>query len=689
MTDVTGGTDATGVADVTFEELDAVRWELLEPATEFHPPGETKRALRRLVRKGDAATEEDCHPLFDCFGPGRGRVPSVATAALPFVVRLALARHVGRGARAALVELLVGAQKEAAGADPALVDAGWHAAWRLQRPRFPALLADPAPEVRREALPLAGDADALLERWRAETDPTVRLPLLLALGDAAAASGGAGAVDRVRDAVTGALRAGDPVTRVAAVHAWAAFDPDAPVREQDLLVDALSDPAVRPRFETVWYMPSVEQALDREAVVSWTASRLGHAPEAALSFCARLVGAARAHGDPLLCRTALDEAWRLLVVRPSAAAGLLPLAGALLADPDDGVRYRAAHLLAVLGPEAAPYADGLAALVDDPGEEEYLEGSVGDHARWALNRIGDPRGLPELVERLYAPYRDRYSRAYVLGDPRLPEIEEVLIPLREHAETLLPAVRELLRDPGADGPLARCFLEVLQAWGPAAAPALPEVVPLLEDSSLSLSAIDALVAMGPAAAPAAPAVRGAVVLDHPANHLKVAWALWRLGGDHDEALRLAGETVLGEDGPGYGPVHLLGTFGPAAAPYADRVRHVMEHGGPWLRPRAAVALWRITGDPEPSASVLEADLFPVAEGGDAYGSFLDALHALAEIGTLSPAARAALHAVRGSDRRLAAYRDHRAFLQDERIRCAIDAVLARSEGPRDASRTVR
>ncbi|MFB9482526.1 hypothetical protein ACFFSH_24575 [Streptomyces filamentosus] len=682
-------TDVTGVTGVTFEELDAVRWELLEPATEFHPPGETKRALRRLVRRGDAATEEDCHPLFECFGLGRGRVPSVATAALPFVVRLALARHPDRGARAALVELLAGAQKEAAGADPALVDAGWHAAWRLQRPRFPALLADPAPEVRREALALAEDADALLERWRAETDPTVRLPLLLALGGAAAASGEAGAVDRVRETVTGVLRTGDPVMRVAAVYAWAAFDPDAPVREQDLLVDVLSDPAVRPRFETVWYLPAVEDAFGRESVVSWAVSLLGHAPETALSFCVRLIGAAREHGDPLLCRTALDEAWRLLVVRPSVAAALLPLAGALLADPDDGVRYRAAHLLAVLGPEAAPYADGLAALLDDPGEEEYLEGTVGDHARWALNRIGDPRGLPDLVERLYAPYRDRYSRAYVLGDPRLPEIEEVLIPLREHAQTLLPAVRELLRDPGADGPLTRCFLEVLQAWGPAAAPALPEVVPLLEDSCLSLSAIDALVAMGPAAAPAAPAVRGAVVLDHPANHLKVAWALWRLGGDHGEALRLVGEAVPRVDGPGYGPVHLLGTFGPAAAPYADGVRHVMEHGGPWLRPRAAVALWRITGDPEPSASVLEADLFPVAEGGDSYGPFLDALHALADIGTLSPAARAALHAVRESDRRLAGYRDHRAFLQDERIRSAIDAVLARSEGPRDASRTVR
>ncbi|MFJ5033513.1 hypothetical protein ACIQB5_36825 [Streptomyces sp. NPDC088560] len=662
------------MAGMALKALDEVPWERLESALGHHPAEEMRDALRRLALKGGAATEEDCYPLFGCFALGTGRVAAVATAALPFVV--ALAGDPGMGARVTLVRLLASLSEAAAEADPGRVDAGWHEAWRAQRPRFRALLADPLPEARREALPLGEGIGVLLERWHAETDPTVRLPVLLALGTAAADCTDAGPVDRVRAVVARALRTEGPVVRVAAVHAWAAFDARAAVRELDLLVDVLSDPAARPQFEAIWYVPDVDGGFTREDVVSWTARLFEGAPRTGLAFVVRLIGAARRNGDTLLCRAALDEGWRLSAVRPSAASSLVPLAGALLADPDDGVRYRAAHLLAVLGPLAAPYADELAALLDDPGEAGFLEGTVGDHARWALTRIGDERALPGLVERLYAPYEGQYSRAYVSGDPRLPEVEDVLIPLRAHAQALLPAVRKLLRDDGVGGSLTCCFLEVLTAWGPAAAPALPDVVALLDDTRYSLHALDALVAMGPAANSAEPAVRRCTVLDFPGNHHKVAWAAWRLGGDRDAALRLIGEAVLTGEAPLYGPVGLLGDFGPAAAGYAGRVRHVMEHGDSWVRLRAAVALWSVTGEPEPTGSVLEEYVHSVAGGGDTYGLFLDALRALARIGTVSPAARAALRAVRGSDRRLSTYRDYRAFLEDAEIRSAIDDVLA-------------
>ncbi|MFG3044919.1 hypothetical protein ACGFZR_08340 [Streptomyces sp. NPDC048241] len=64
---------------------------------------------------------------------------------------------------------------------------------------------------------------------------------------------------------------------------------------------------------------------------------------------------------------------------------------------------------------------------------------------------------------------------------------------------------------------------------------------------------------------------------------------------------------------------------------------------------------------------MEEYLLPAAGGGDAYGPFLDALSALARIGTVSPAARATLRTLRSSDRRLSAYGDYRAFLQHEEI----------------------
>ncbi|MFK0152869.1 hypothetical protein ACIQVK_12430 [Streptomyces sp. NPDC090493] len=662
------------MADMAVGALDDVPWERLESAYGDGLTAEMRRALRHLLDKGAAATEEDCDPLWQHIGP----LTASSAAALPFIV--ALAGDPGTGARNWLVQLLVYLSGTAAAPEPDGAAREWHDMWRRLRPALRKLLADPDPAVRREALPLADGVDVLLERWDAETDLAVRLPMLLALGTAARDSADAGVVSRVLSVVQDALRAGPAVMRVAAVIAWSAFDGQAPVRESDLLVEILSDPTVRPRFEDIWYVPDVDDAFSRAVVASWAAGLFEDAPAAALRFVVRLVGAARRTGDATLCAAALDEAWRLLVVRPSAAPVLLPLAGELLADPDSGVRYRAAHLLAILGAQAAPYADGLASLLDDPGEAEDLEGTVGDHARWALTRIGDPRAMPGLVERLYEPYRGQYSRSYTMGDPRLPEVEEVLAPLRAHAQSLLPALRALLREDGAGGPLTGAFLKVLTAWGPAAAPALPELVALLDSARHSWSAVDALVAMGPAAASAEGAVRGCTVLDHPAGRQRMAWGAWRLGGDRDRALRLVGEEVLSGERPG-GAVRLLGDFGPAALPYADRVRQVMDEGGTWYDVTvAAVALWSITGETEPSLSALEKYVLPVPDGDGPFGAFLEALRALARIGAVSPAVRAALRAVRGSDRRLSPYRDYRAFLEDEEIRSAIDEVLALGEG---------
>lgn len=90
------------MAGIVLETLDDVPWERLESALGHYPAKEMRRALRRLALKGGAATEEDCYPLFDCFALSTGRVASVATAALPFVV--ALADDPDMGARATLVQ---------------------------------------------------------------------------------------------------------------------------------------------------------------------------------------------------------------------------------------------------------------------------------------------------------------------------------------------------------------------------------------------------------------------------------------------------------------------------------------------------------------------------------------------------------------------------------------------------------
>ncbi|MBL1087660.1 hypothetical protein JK359_38000 [Streptomyces actinomycinicus] len=677
------------MAGTSVEAVDAVDWSRFRTGVpEHHPVKEVPRALRRLVRRGPAATEEDCHPLYSClFAPGGG-LPSAAAAALPFLT--ALAADPANGARVTLVELLGALNGAAREAGEQGTLGAWREGWRRQGDKITALLADPEPSVRRAALLLADD-DALLQRWHAETEPAVRLPLLLALGTRATTAdapetGSPGGRHRFADAVEAVLsrvlRDDEPVMKVAAVIARASLDRDAPLRHADLLLDVLADPAVRPRFERIWWLPDVEIPFTRDDVAAWVSGLLDHDPPAALSFVTRLAEAAERTADDGLRRVVLDEAWRHLVLRRSAAPTVLPLAARLLDSADDCVRLKAAHLLAMLAPDSGPYADRLAALLDDPGTDEisWIEGTVGDFARWALVRLGDPRGLPGLVESLWAPYREQFGRSWVAGDPRRPEMHEVLAPLREHADVLLPALLEEVRQDherhGDHGEIMATLLHVAEAWGPDALPVLPVVLPLLKDTRYSLRVVDVLLAMGPGAASTASAVRDAVVLDHPANHHRTAWAAWRIaGGDDGTALRLLGEAVHDEQASPYGPVLLLSDFGPAAAAHAGRVREVMENAA-YGRVTAAVALWAITGDPGPTLAVLEEVVVRFTGDDDRYGDLAEALRGFLRIGTVTPAARRALRLVGARDARLSNHRDYRAVLDDQELRSAIAAVLA-------------
>ncbi|MFD6183091.1 HEAT repeat domain-containing protein [Streptomyces goshikiensis] len=556
--------DGLGVLD----GLDSVDWRGLEVLDQRRSAAEVPKVLRRIGR-ADATTRREAvdrayGDLQDLLVPTE-RVTDASTAALPFLVELAL--DPDTVARPDLIDLLAQLARGGAAGEG---DPGWPAAWHRQWPRLRGLFGDPDPAIRRAALQLIADRTAdLLERWRAEEDRSVRLTLLPALGEAAAAEDPAGGlVAEVRAVLDGVLDGEDRVLRVAAVIAAALLDPRAPLRAVPMLLELLTDPALAPEFEALpWYALDHEYPYGRDDVAGWVVRLLGRDPAVAASFVAGLAaaGAADRTGDAGLRRCALDEGWWLLVERPGTAAALLPVAAGMLADPDDDVRYKAVHLLAVLGRRAAPYADRLAALLDDPGESEFFDGTVGDLAAWALTRIGDPRALPGLVERLVAPYRDMQGRGYCPSDPRRPDVVDVLRPLRAHAALLLPAVREALRDEVArQGWLVRELREVLQAWG--------------EDPLLP-----------------------------------------------------------GEEAP----------YPPAWQP------------------------------PPMDAGQAEAAVLEFAAGGERYGDFHTALASLTGQGRRpAPAVRAALVALRDADRRLSPYRDYRAFLGDEEMRPAIEAVLA-------------
>jgi hypothetical protein len=375
--------------------------------------------------------------------------------------------------------------------------------------------------------------------------------------------------------------------------------------------------------------------------------------------------------------SALDEGWRRLLLRPSEGPALLPFAGGLLAHPDPGVRLRAVHLLAMLGKQAAPYAGRLAELLGDRGRADGIDGRVGDFASWALARIGDPRAVPGLVERFRAFDREFRSGGWVLTSVRLPSLSELLIPLRKFAAALLPALRVLVRDEhaGRTQSLTGAALRVFEAWGEDALPALPDILPLLADPRYSLVAADALVAMGPGAAPAEQALRACAVLDHSANHLKVAWAAWRISGNGPSVLERVGEAVLAADPPACGPVWWLTDFGPAAAPYAHKVRTFLDRTEGWGRLQAALAWWSITAEPAPSQRALEDILLEMAAGGDSFPLYAEALRILARIGTTTPPIRTALTTAASTDRHLSAAHDYRAILADTHLRPTLTATL--------------
>ncbi len=149
---------------------------------------------------------------------------------------------------------------------------------------------------------------------------------------------------------------------------------------------------------------------------------------------------------------ALGQAAELLARWRSPVAELLPVIAARLDDPAAEVRFRAAELLACLGPSATAHADEVAALLGDTAARATRVGqTVGEAALWALARMNDPRCVPALAELLTEPPTERRwgfasASAHYPADFHhvvLPSLPEVLDGLPPHA-ALLSAVRARL-----------------------------------------------------------------------------------------------------------------------------------------------------------------------------------------------------------------------------------------------------
>ncbi|GGX28932.1 HEAT repeat domain-containing protein [Streptomyces lomondensis] len=652
-----------------WEGLDEVDWAGLEH--NYGSARDLSGLLRRCARppadQAEYAAEEVLNLLFH----QGGWICSAAPAALPFLLRLAA--HPDVPCRRTVLDLVSMLAAEAAQVPARSKDPGWAPAWERALPDVLALLADPDPRIRRGAADTIADCEspgeatlpALLRCWHTEDDLATRLDLVLALGRSALREPAGARAAEALALVRGLLGHPEPQLRLAAVQVLAVSDPDLPTRALDDLLVAVRDPSV-----AVWrHTSSVENGT--MGVQHWTA---GLFPGASATFVRGLLAD---HPDPEHRIGALAQAGELLVKWRSPARDLLPALAARLDDPVAEVRYRAAELLACLGPSAAAHADAVAGLLDDDAARTARAGeTVADAALWALARMNDPRCLPGLIACLAgAPSGFPPAAQYFGGDfhhPSLPALHEALVLLPDHAGTLVPAVCDRLgtaTDPRVRNGLA----EVLAAWGPAAEAAVPRLTGLLEDERTWASAATALAGIGVADTAARDLLLTRTATGGADAEL-AAWAYWRLGGEPGPALAVLGPAATEGDHP-HPALRKLADLGPHAAGHADRLRRLTTASDAWTRVRAAHALWAATGDTAHTLEPLLAAVRPLAEG-ICLPVMLPAVRCLTLMGRAARPAAHLLSAVPALDERLRFGGGRRAFTDDESLRAAVDDLLA-------------
>lgn len=501
----------------------------------------------------------------------QGSVYDATVAVLPYLFELTTGSE---SARAAATGLLVSVAREIAveGEYDSPNRIAAFAELRRRAAVFVALAADPAPAVRREAIPGLG---VLL------TDPAPIQALFPACPTL---------LDQLIVIRAAARLASLVPTRRREVLDWLDQLPDDPTIRLAVVVHRACLGAADADADLV---PSVVALLGRmtEFGDGGEINRLLldlhtwlDRPEDHVTL---LTAQLRTPSSPAFHVAAIRTAQHLMSRKPP---GLLELLTGQLAAAHPAVAAHAALAIEAEFRIPEPAREPLAALIARQGPDAWAAGdrwirSAHQAAVRALLRLGDDRARPG-VAAAFTTGVDTERAVTFLN--RLPSAAEFVPDLRAH----------VLRYGASETSVRR----LAELGGPAEIPALTAALAAAIDPKTVRVALRALAGFGPASRPALDTIRArASAAGHQAT---VAETLWAVTGDLDEVMPLLLDLLDSgikrhiEDAAG-----LLRTIGPSASAAVPHLRTLLADDDEWTRVAAATTLWHIGGEPEAPAVI--------------------------------------------------------------------------------------
>jgi hypothetical protein len=226
--------------------------------------------------------------------------------------------------------------------------------------------------------------------------------------------------------------------------------------------------------------------------------------------------------------------------------------------------------------------------------------------------------------------------------------------------------------------LAGMLCEAAGTWGEKAAPMVPELRGLLQRGKPghfpSPAVAQALGRIGPGAQAAVKELRNHA----KAGSAEAAWAQWRVTGQPQPA-RSQLTALVAQPDPPLQAVRFLADFAALAAASQTRLHELLHGQDDWLKTEAAWALWRITGEADPAASILTGIIEPLTQG-RCRPVHLAALRYLAAIAQPSAQTTDIARAILADPRRLACHGGWRTFDEDDQLRAAAARYLTSTTG---------